>query len=391
MISGTPRDPRPDGGISVDRGTFRIPGTRAVFTRTTGSVDFAENQKAGNPDLDVTSDADYRDLQGQDHVITLTIKGRLDQNPQWDLKTSTGYNKAQTLALLVLGRNQEQLRRSLGDQTIGIDPTHVDPTTNPTSGAADQIVKDLAGDWVSSLLGSSLTRLTGFDVVRFELGFGSVGIHVEKKAYENITLIGEGEQTIRGNTINAKALSHAVEAARQLGRSISLQATGVPEELQRSRRAGHLGRQASSSCTSSSFRDDALGAVAICAWSRRLRGPSARSPGAAGRAADVRPPSDASAAQPLRGRCTAVVCGGSQANGTPAIDTTPGAYVTPRDAASGADRRRGTTSTVGRPLLDRRVDRARADRPGVRRAADRARARALARHRGGRRQRTATS
>jgi hypothetical protein len=204
QISGTPRDPRLSGQIRVTHGEFRIPGTRAAFIRTSGTVDFAENQPASNPELHVASDADYRDLSGQDHVITVTIGGTL-QLPTWDLKTSTGYNKSQTLSLLVLGRNQEQLRRSLGDQSLGGDPTRADPTTNPSQGFADQIVKDLAGDWVSGLLGSSLTRLTGLDVLRIEIGFGSIGFHLEKKMLENARLVGDAEQTIRGTTIKARA------------------------------------------------------------------------------------------------------------------------------------------------------------------------------------------
>jgi hypothetical protein len=203
-ISGTPRDPRLSGAIRVTHGEFRIPGTRASFIRTSGTVDFAENQPANNPELHVQSDADYRDLSGQDHVITVTINGTL-QLPTWDLRTSTGYNKSQTLSLLVLGRNQEQLRRSLGEQNIGGDPTRADPTTNPSQGFADQIVKDLAGDWVSGLLGSSLTKLTGLDVLRIEIGFGSIGFHLEKKMLENARILGDAEQTIRGTTIKASA------------------------------------------------------------------------------------------------------------------------------------------------------------------------------------------
>jgi TamB, inner membrane protein subunit of TAM complex len=203
-ITGTPRDPRLSGQIRVTHGEFRLPGTRASFIRTSGSVDFSENQPAANPELHVTSDADYRDLSGQDHVITASIAGTLQQ-PTWDLKTSTGYNKSQTLSLLVLGRNQEQLRRSLGDQNVGGDPTRVDPTTNPSTGFADQIVKDLAGDWVSTLLGSSLTKLTGIDVLRIEIGFGSIGIHLEKKVVENAKVYGDAEQTIRGTTTKIRA------------------------------------------------------------------------------------------------------------------------------------------------------------------------------------------
>lgn len=202
-ITNTPKDPRMSGSIRVEHGEFRIPGTRARFTRTSGNIDFAENQKAGDPQLAVTSEADYRDLSGQEHLITLTITGPLS-NPQWDLRTSTGYNKSQTLSLLVLGRNQESLRRSLGDQGLGSDPTKQDPTTNPSQGFADQIVKDLAGDWVSSLLGDSLTRISGLDVLRIEISFGSIGLRLEKKLLENLKAVGDAEQTIRGSTLNLR-------------------------------------------------------------------------------------------------------------------------------------------------------------------------------------------
>lgn len=205
LISGSPRDPRISGAIRVLSGEFKLPGVRARFTRTGGSIDFAENVKATNPSLEITSDApDYVDLSGQAHTITLDISGTLEL-PQWDLRTSTGYNKSQTLALLLLGRSPEQLRRSLGDTTPGSDPTRIDPSTNPTGGVGDQLVKDLAGDWVSGLLGSSLTKFTGLDVLRFEVGFGSIGIYGQRSVLENITLVGGYEQTVRGSTANARA------------------------------------------------------------------------------------------------------------------------------------------------------------------------------------------
>jgi hypothetical protein len=204
-IKNTPRDPRLAGAIAVARGEFRFPGTRAKFTRTTGTITFDTASPAGNPTLAVTSDApDYRDLSGQNHVITLKIDGRLEQLG-WDLRTSTGYNKSQTLSLIVLGRSSEQLRRSLGEQSLGGDPLRADPTTNPSQGFADQIVKDLAGDWVSGLLGDSLGRIIGLDVLRIEIGFGSIGFHVEKRILENLKLLGQTEQTIRGSTIDGRA------------------------------------------------------------------------------------------------------------------------------------------------------------------------------------------
>jgi hypothetical protein len=200
-LAGTPREPRLDGQISVDRGRFRLPGMRAEFKNTAGTINFNRSQPAGNPALEIRSEADYRDLTGQDHVITLRIIGTVD-SLSWDLTTSTGYNKSQTVSLLLLGRNPEQLRRSLGDQSLGSDPTVVDPSTNPSQGFADQIVRDLAGDWVSDLLENSLTKLTELDVLRIQVGFGSIGLQVEKRLLDAINLVGTTEQTIRGNTIN---------------------------------------------------------------------------------------------------------------------------------------------------------------------------------------------
>jgi len=200
-ITGSPRDPRLSGSIRVQRGDFKIPGTRAAFTSTTGSIDFAENDKASNPHLDITSTANYQDLSGQQHVITLNITGTLEQ-PLWDLKTSTGYDKSQTLALLFLGRNPEQLRRSLGDQAAGANPQAIETSTNPSAGFADQIVKDLAGQWVSDLLGDSLREKLNLDTLRFEVGFGSLGIAAKLKILENLSIGGEEEQTIRGTSTN---------------------------------------------------------------------------------------------------------------------------------------------------------------------------------------------
>ena len=60
---------------------------------------------------------------------------------------------------------------------------------------------------MSDLLENSLTRITGLDVLRIEVGFGSIGLRIEKKlpGLENMNLIGTGEQTIRGNTLNVRA------------------------------------------------------------------------------------------------------------------------------------------------------------------------------------------
>src|SRR5665811_291901 len=74
-----PRDPRIQGTISVQQGTFRIPGPRATFiTRQGSKIDFKDTERASNPSLNVTSEANYTDLSGQLHIITMSITGTLE-------------------------------------------------------------------------------------------------------------------------------------------------------------------------------------------------------------------------------------------------------------------------------------------------------------------------
>jgi len=206
-IAGSPRDPRISGSIVVVQGPgfFQIPLTRAKFTNLSGSIDFAANERATNPRLEIAAEVpSYTDLSGQQHQIKATITGTLEQ-PLWDLSTNTGLDKSQTLSLLVLGRSADQLRRSLGDQVVGGNPTAADPSTNPSTGFGDELVKDLAGDWITSLLGPSIARrLQQYDLVlRPEVGFGTVGVHAEFKARKNLSIIGDGEETVRGQNYNA--------------------------------------------------------------------------------------------------------------------------------------------------------------------------------------------
>jgi hypothetical protein len=204
-LTGSPRDPRLSGQIKVSRGQFRVPGTRAKFTRTQGAVNFAANRKfpSNTPSLAITSEADFRDQQGQDHLVTFDLRGTLDA-PEWDLRTSTGYNKAQTIGLLLFGRTPDKIGRNLGDQSFGVDPSRVDISTANNQGFGDQVVKDLVGDWVSRLFGAPLEKIFSLDVFRFELAFDTIGAHGEKKLLENLRATGDWEQTFRGSTVNGR-------------------------------------------------------------------------------------------------------------------------------------------------------------------------------------------
>jgi hypothetical protein len=201
-ISGTPADPRFEGQIQVEQGTFKFQGIRAQFTRTSGYLDFdkEKNFPSETPFLNINSESDFRDINGQDHVVMLTLKGPIS-NLDWDLSTNSGLNKAQTFTLIFAGRTPEETRRALGDEAIGTRPGPASNALSTAEGplqAADQVVKDLAGDFFGLLIEDPIRNFTSLDVARLELGTSSVGFRGEKSFTKALRVIGEVDRSLRG-------------------------------------------------------------------------------------------------------------------------------------------------------------------------------------------------
>jgi hypothetical protein len=205
MVTGTPSAPRFDGEIQVSDGEFKLPGARARFTRTWGAVTFSPSRSfpTQTPTVSLQSEGDYRDASGQYHLITFTVSGSWSR-AEWDLYTSSGLNKGQTFALLFSGRTPTELRKSLGDEAPGVDPGRLETAINTSDNAADQILKDVAGDFISLLVEDTLRNITNLDVARIEIGTGSIGFHGEKEITEKIRLTGDLEQTGTGRTIDVR-------------------------------------------------------------------------------------------------------------------------------------------------------------------------------------------
>ena len=215
-LIGTPKDPRLDGEIRILRGTFSPGFTRVSFTRTTGSASFNHTGRFPDesPILNVTSETEnYRDTAGQDHVVVLSLSGSLS-HLTWDLTTKEGLNKAETLALIVTGRAPEDVTRRSND-ILSTDTSNV-PTTTDSGGAADQVIKDVAGNAISLLVGDPLHNVHLLDVERLEVGPGSIGFHGERKV-SNANVVGDVEQTVRGRTVDVR-----VEIKSTLGMALQL-------------------------------------------------------------------------------------------------------------------------------------------------------------------------
>jgi hypothetical protein len=202
-VGGTPKRPLLLGGIAVTRGEFRIPGTRARFTRTRGNITFEEKQFPDqDPTLEVTSQADFRDSLGKDHLITLVVNGPLGRLT-WDLSTNTGLDKAQALSLALTGKTTEQLRSGLSDTKVGSSLDH-DAAKNAGESTTNLVVKDALGDTIRSIVGTHFKDFSGLDVANFFIGVSSVGFHGEKALMENLNVIGDYDQSTRGRTFNVR-------------------------------------------------------------------------------------------------------------------------------------------------------------------------------------------
>jgi hypothetical protein len=90
--------------------------------------------------------------------------------------------------LLWSGKTTEELREQVGDSGIG---DNKGSTSQNEGNVYDELVKDLAGDFISLLVEDKLRTVTKLDVARIEIGTNSVGIHAEKELANNFKLLGD--------------------------------------------------------------------------------------------------------------------------------------------------------------------------------------------------------
>ncbi|HKE15653.1 MAG TPA: translocation/assembly module TamB domain-containing protein, partial [Kofleriaceae bacterium] len=211
-VTGTPLEPRFEGIIRVEQGSFKFQGVRARFERTQGTVTFSRFRSfpEETPTLDIHSESDYRDVSGQSHLIQLTLKGPIGQLA-WDLSTSAGLNRAQTFTLIFAGRTPDEARQALlGEEPIGKTSGEFTSTTLTTGliegrlVIADQLLKQLAGEYFSLLMEDSIRNVTTLDVARLELGTGSIGFHWEKVLLPGLRAVGDVERSLRGWSWDAR-------------------------------------------------------------------------------------------------------------------------------------------------------------------------------------------
>jgi len=77
-------------------------------------------------------------------------------------------------------------------------------TSNSNLVVADQLLKQLAGEYFSLLMEDSIKGVTKLDVVRVELGTSSLGTHIEKEFVPSLRGKADVERSLRGWSWDAR-------------------------------------------------------------------------------------------------------------------------------------------------------------------------------------------
>lgn len=206
-ITGTPPAPHFDGEVSASSdGTLSVPFISRIreFAVTDGKVSFSASRHFPDetPSVLLHADAPFVDAAGVEHRVFLELTGNL-QNLDWNLRTSTGLNKVETLSLITTGRTPDELRaQARGDATRASSAATTNPalaaTVSPGSSSAiaaatDELIQAVTADFISSLLQDPLRSGTGFDIT-FSFGSDSVRANVHKALGAILDLSGDYER-----------------------------------------------------------------------------------------------------------------------------------------------------------------------------------------------------
>jgi hypothetical protein len=202
-LTGTPPRPVFDGQvISVGEGVLKFPGIKIrEFAVSQGEVTFSPYARfpERTPTIAVRAEAPFVDYGGTEHRVFLEIGGTLSAI-EWQLRTSTGLNQAQTLTLISTGRTPEELLGRVRGSAASAEA--VAGSTGQAASSAgsfyDEAVKSFTGDIIDTLVADAVRNVLGLDCFSLSVGGSSVRGSACKKLGQLVTVTGEYEQGLLG-------------------------------------------------------------------------------------------------------------------------------------------------------------------------------------------------
>ncbi len=186
-LSGTVSDPRLQGQLTVNVGTFKIPFFRGQYDVDEGFINF---DMASKPVLNILGTTAVKDLIGDEVLVKLQLVGPIDRI-QFSLQSIPDMDQGQIVMLLASGRTTEDLRQQwqgspragTGMGSTGFNPLEM----------YDEPIKQVTGDFLSMLVANPIKMVTKLDLFRLELGSDSFQVRMSKTFLRHITMKGEVE------------------------------------------------------------------------------------------------------------------------------------------------------------------------------------------------------
>ena len=191
-VTGTLSDPRLDGLIRVDEGTFKLPMTRGEFTINLGEIVFARQKPLDQGEINISSESNIEGRDDVDYQVKMRVVGPLNK-PGIKLTSTPSLDQGQIWSLLAFGATTDQLRTQLqgkGDSS----------SSQGAGAAADAQVKQLTGEILSQIIEDPLKKVTRLDVISLEVGTESAQIRARKKLGRFVSLAGEYELGLLGES-----------------------------------------------------------------------------------------------------------------------------------------------------------------------------------------------
>ena len=190
-VTGTLSDPRLGGLIRVDEGTFKLPMTRGEFTINIGEIVFARQKPLEQGEISISSESNIEGRDDVEYQVKMRVVGPINK-PGIKLSSTPSLDQGQIWSLLAFGATTDQLRSQLqgkgGEQSSG------------AGAAADAQVKQLTGEILSQIIEDPLKKVTRLDVISLEVGTESAQIRARKKLGRFVSLAGEYELGLLGES-----------------------------------------------------------------------------------------------------------------------------------------------------------------------------------------------
>ena len=186
-VTGTLADPRLQGQLTVNVGTFKIPFFRGQYDVDEGTINFDISRE---PFMNIRGTTLVEDLNGDEVLVKLHLTGPLDKI-NFTLTSIPDMEQGQIVMLLAAGRTTEDIRSAWRGSPK--DGTGIGTGGFNIFDYYDEPIKQVTGDFLSMLVASPIKMVTKLDLFRLELGSESFQVRMSKTFLRHITMKGEVE------------------------------------------------------------------------------------------------------------------------------------------------------------------------------------------------------